>query len=233
MQDVATKDGRTVLFVSHNMAAVGRLCQTVLLLEKGSVVAHGDTASVIAKYLQTDAAEKSQYIPDPAKSMGNDTVILLGVAVKGDDGNLGPSFASSAALKVEISYRLLKPAPGLRIGFHLNGADGTIVFNASDTDNNGGDNDGNVRQTGNYKSSCEIPAEFLNRGQYSISVGSDSSSGGNFFLENIISFLIVPDNRRDGREDNRPGLVCPRLSWTVIAIEMDHSTEMPESIVSI
>jgi lipopolysaccharide transport system ATP-binding protein len=231
MQDVATKEGRTVLFVSHNMAAVDRLCRTALLLEKGSVVAHGDTASVVAKYLQTDAGEKTQFIPDPAKPVGNDTVQLLGLTIKGDADSMGPSFASSVALKVEITYRLSKPAPGFRIGFLLHGADGTIVFNAADTDNHDKSENFHSRQPGSYMSVCNMPEGLLNRGQYSISVGSDSSLGGNFFCENVVNFFIMPDNRRDAREENRPGMVCPRLSWDVIA--MDHSTGMPDSTISI
>ena len=215
MQDVATKDGRTVLFVSHNMGAVSRLCQAAILLEKGAIVARGNTPSVVAKYLQSDAGVKAQFIPDPARPIGNDTVTLLGLTVKGADGSLGPAFAASDPLRVEIAYRVLKPVRGLRVGINLHAADGAIVFNAADTDNNENGDDERSRRSGLYASACEIPAAFLNRGQYSITVGSDVPAGANFYRENVVAFSIVADHGRDVREDNRPGLVCPRLRWNI------------------
>lgn len=68
---------------------------------------------------------------------------------------------------------------------------------------------------------------LLNRGQFSISVGSDLPAGVNFFYENAMSFIIVPDNARDVREDNRPGLICPHLSWKVESLERDLSSVKP------
>jgi lipopolysaccharide transport system ATP-binding protein len=217
MQDVAAKEGRTVLFVSHNMAAVSRLCQTGLLLDKGAIAARGNIASLVVQYLESNAGDKAQFIPDPAKApVGNDTVILLGLTVKGMDGGTGPSFASNAALKVEITCRVLKPARGLRVGFHLHGADGAIVFNTTDLDEDDGAGDERSHRAGVYISACEIPAGFLNRGQYSITVGSDAPAGVNFYRENAVSFHIVPVGAHDTRGDNRPGLVCPNLKWDII-----------------
>jgi lipopolysaccharide transport system ATP-binding protein len=231
MQDVAAKEGRTVLFVSHNMAAVNRLCQTGLLLEKGSIALCGNISSVVAKYLQSDTGDKTQFVPDPAKPpVGNDTVILLALAVKGGDGSVGPTFVSSTAIKAEITCRVLKAVRGLRVGFHLHSADGTIVFNAADTDADGGLEDERACHPGVYTSTCVIPEGLLNRGQYSITVGSDTPMGGNFYCENAVSFFIVPDGTRDSREDNRPGIVCPRLSWEIARkteLETDDRNPVP------
>ena len=52
MQEVSTKDGRTVLFVSHNMAAVESMCGSALLLVGGQSAAHGSTAKVVGEYLR-------------------------------------------------------------------------------------------------------------------------------------------------------------------------------------
>jgi lipopolysaccharide transport system ATP-binding protein len=211
MQDVA-KGGRTVLFVSHNMVAVTRLCQRAIRLDKGAITAQGDTTLIVAGYLQTDTGDKSQYTHDPAKpSVGNDTAALLALAVKGKDGSLGPSFGSSSTLMVEISYRILKPARELRMGFHLHGADGTIIFNTTDADTE--EDYERSRQPGVYTSYCIIPSGLLNRGKYSITVGSDVPMMVNFYCENIVSFFIIPDDVRSSRLDNRPGLVCPYLKW--------------------
>lgn len=216
MQDVAVKEGRTVLFVSHNMAAVSRLCQTGVLLDKGAIVANGNTVSIVARYLQSDTGDKAQFIPSPAKQpAGNDTATLLALTVKAPDGSLGPTFINNTTLKVEITYRVLKPARGLRVGFHLHGADGTIVFNATDADVDEGRDDERSHRPGIYISSCTIPSGLLNHGHYSITVGSDTPTEPNFYFENAVCFLIVPGGGLVTRGDNRPGLVCPHLSWEI------------------
>ena len=219
MQDVATKDGRTVLFVSHNMGAINRLCPRAILLEKGAIAVEGTTGSVVEKYLQTSAENKAQFIPNPAMRLGNDVVALLGVAVKGPDNDMGPTFASSAALKVEIIYRVLKPVRGMRFGFNFFGADGTLVFNSADAAGNEDDDDERSSLPGVYTSVCAIPAGFLNRGQYSIAVGSDAPGETNFYCENAVSFFIIPDVARNTREDTRPGFICPHFKWEILRKE--------------
>jgi len=221
MQDVSTKEGRTVLFVSHNMAAISRLCQTAVLLDKGAIAARGNTGSVVAAYFQSNAGDNAQFIPDPAKApVGNDTASLIALSVKGADGGTGPTFVSSAALKVEITYRVLKPVRVLHVGFDLHGADGTIAFNAIDMDAAEGGADERSHRPGVYMSVCAIPGGLLNRGRYSITVGSDTPSGVNFYCENAVYFYIVPADGRDAHSENRPGLVCPRLSWKIRQVSL-------------
>ncbi len=228
MQDVAAKEGRTVLFVSHNMAAINRLCQRAILLEKGAVAVEGKTATVVEKYLQTGAGNKVQFIPDPAVRVGNDAVALLALAVRGPDNDMGPSFVSSAALKVEIIYHVSKPVRGLRVGFNLYCADGTLVFNSADAVGNEDDHDERSYLPGVYASVCAIPAGFLNRGQYSIAVGSDVPGGTNFYCENVVFFSIEAGGGRNTREDNRPGLICPHFKWEILRKEEFGITEKEE-----
>jgi lipopolysaccharide transport system ATP-binding protein len=215
MQDVAT-GGRTVLFVSHNMAAISRLCQEGLLLNRGLVEAWGKAESVVTDYLHSGKGDNSVFTSDPAKSpLGNEIVNLLSVAVKGIDGSTGPNFSSDTTLKIEIAYRVLKLARGLRVGFHLLGPDGTIVFNTTDMDVNDGTEPRRPPHTGVFTSSCSIPPGFLNRGQFSITVGSDTPLMVNFYRENVVSFFIEPACGGNIRKDNRPGLVCPNLEWEI------------------
>jgi lipopolysaccharide transport system ATP-binding protein len=218
MQDVS-RGGRTVLFVSHNMAAVTRLCQTGLLMNRGSIAARGSAESVVSEYLHSGKGHESAYVPDPAKRPpGNDTITLSTVRVIGSDGSTGANFGSGTAIDVEISYRILKPVRGLRIGFHLLGPDGTIVFNTTDTDWENEAGLARMSQTGTFVSCCHIPAGFLNRGQYSLTVGSDTPMMVNFYCENAVSFFVVPGGGPLARGDGRPGLICPNLPWATRAV---------------
>lgn len=219
MEDVAIKDGRTVLFVSHNMAAVSRLCQTGLLLDKGVIAAKGNAHSIVARYLQSDTGEKAQFIPNSAKQFaGNETATLVALAVRTADGSLGPTFISVATLTVEITYRVLKPVRGLRVGFHLHSADGTIIFNTTDADSDEAGADTRTHRPGVYMSSCAIPSGLLNYGQYSLTVGCDTPTTPSFYVENAVCFFIVPDGGNVTRGSNRPGFVRPRLSWEIQSI---------------
>jgi len=215
MQDVS-RGGRTVLFVSHNMAAITRLCQKAFLLDRGSIVARGTAESVVNEYHHTGKGNEAAYIPDPAqKPPGNDTVTLSSVRVVGTDGTKGPNFGSGTGIDVEFVYRILKPVRGLRVGFHLLGPDGTIIFDAADTDSDEGEGSSRVRQPGVYASCCHIPAGFLNHGQYSITVGSDTPGSLNFYCEYAVTFFVVPGGGVPARGDGRPGLICPKLKWEI------------------
>lgn len=214
MEDVAVRGGRTVLFVSHNMAAVSRLCQTGLLLNKGVVVARGNAQSIVAKYLQSDTDDKTLFVPNATKHFaGNDIAALLAFSVKAPDGGMGPTFSNVSSLSVEIKYRVLRPVQGVRVGFHLHSADGTIIFNSTDmdTDETGGEE--RSFGPGVYVSKCTIPSGLLNHGQYSLTVGCDVRTTPCFYAENAICFFVVPEGGTVTRGSSRPGFLRPPLVW--------------------
>jgi lipopolysaccharide transport system ATP-binding protein len=217
MQEVS-KGGRTVLFVSHNMTAITRLCGTCLLIDAGAIQARGETASVVSSYLRCRGGNKSEFVPDPNKRPpGNDLVTLLAVSVKGPDGDTGPTFGAELPLQVEILYRVLKPTRDLRIGFRLSSSDGIVVFTTTDMDLSNDGDSSRSRDAGVFVSRCHIPPCFLSRGQYSISVGSDIATvQTNFLCENILSFIMEPvGGQLAWRYDNRMGLVCPDFRWEI------------------
>ena len=223
MQDVAGH-GRTILFVSHNMAAVTRLCRSGIVMEQGAIAMHGDISSVVARYLQSDAGDKTDFQPDPTKPpVGNDAVNLLRLTVRGPDGATGSAFGAETPLQVEVCYRILKPIRGMRIGFRLSSGDGTVVFTTTDRDADREEDTNGVRQAGVYSSCCHIPPAFLNRGQYFISLGSDIPMvQTNFFCENILSFTVEPvGGLAAWKYDNRAGLVCPDFRWEIHS-RVDH-----------
>jgi len=217
MQDVAGH-GRTVLFVSHNMAVITRLCGSCVLLNSGSVQTQGETSAVVATYLRSGGGAQAEFVHDPEKApLGNDLIQLLGVSVKGPDGATGPDFGAELPLQVEILYRMLKPARDVRIGFRLTSSEGIVVFTTMDLDSKNNAEASTNREPGVFVSRCHVPPCFLNRGLYSISVGSDIAMvQTNFFCENIVSFTVEPvGGQLASRYDNRAGFVCPDLQWEI------------------
>jgi lipopolysaccharide transport system ATP-binding protein len=123
MRDV-TREGRTVVFVSHNLAAVRTLCPRALVLEKGRLVFDGDTEDAVHRYLGHEADASSAVVEGDALRLHMAKERLYGdepffectrVAVLDEEGLPAASFSSDEAIAVAVDYRVLRPLPALRI----------------------------------------------------------------------------------------------------------------------
>ncbi len=214
MSDVA-REGRTVIFVSHNMGAITRLCERGIWLDNGAVRLTGPTEEVVAQYLSLGESGKAEFSASPSATLGNDSFALRAVRVRNDRGLIVSTIDVRQSFFVEIEYELAQPMPGLRVGFRLLARDGTVVFSSTDRD---GDALQDVhRSPGIFLSRCEIPGEFLNKGQYAVSVGIDIPMVQSIlFVDNAVSFFVEATGSVVGSiADNRLGVVCPLLPWTV------------------
>jgi lipopolysaccharide transport system ATP-binding protein len=210
MGEVAS-EGRTVLFVSHNMGTIARLCERGIWLDAGRVRAEGQMEQVIGQYLGVAAGGSSEYlVDDPMHALGDDVIRLQAVRVKNSHGNVATYFDARHAIYVEIDYTLLKPTTGLRVGFRLLSSDGTILFTARDNDGV----DGVLqRSPGTFRSRCEIPGRLLKGGQYSITVSADIPRVAvSFKVESAVSFWV---ESVDFSPQNRPGVIAPELGWAL------------------
>ncbi len=214
MEEVG-KEGRTVLFVSHNMAAVSRLCRNSLWIDQGKVVAFGTTESVINGYLSAHELEGGEYHHSLPESIQEDgRVRLLRVSVKNEDGKVAQGIAIDAPFYLEMEYEIRTRIGDVRIGYRLDAADGTVVFISQDTDPEGL---GLLREPGRYISRCTIPGNLLNSGRYFVTVACDSPMKEMLFLkENILSFVIRLTGRVGGSiPDGRVGVIRLPLKWDI------------------
>ena len=109
MQDVR-KQGRTVLFVSHNMPAVSMLCNRAILLSAGQVVMDGSPHEVISRYLNSDEGVPSKREwPDPAGAPGRDVTRLGSIRVVGRDGRTVSSVDVRDDVGIEMVFDVLQP----------------------------------------------------------------------------------------------------------------------------
>ena len=155
MGDVAS-EGRTILFVSHNMSVVSRLCDKGMWLDNGKVAAQGPMEDVVRQYLGSDAGGEARYqAPDLESAPGNDVARLRGVRVLDHLGRNVSSVDARSPIFVEIEHSVLQRKP-LRVGFRLVSAEGTILFTSHDTDDESAY--GRDRKPGTYVSRCEIPS---------------------------------------------------------------------------
>lgn len=219
LHDVATHSKRTVLFVSHNLQAIQALCDRVMHLEHGRIVAYGETRTVVGQYLEStsNATAGSQYWSHDAP--GNADLRLESIQVKSNDSESG-IYSSSQDLTIEMGFSVAAELPGLRVGFELATAAGVTVFSTwqSDTASRGLFR----AHPGENRWRCTVPAGLLNAGAYA--VVPKIGVGGDRWIVNggaTVGFEVVLDHGVSAYWNSlsaatRPGLIAPILDWKTV-----------------
>jgi lipopolysaccharide transport system ATP-binding protein len=211
MQDVSTH-GRTVLFVSHNMGAISRLCQSCVLLDQGRIVEHGPTANVVQTYMTSGLLESPE-VRQPSDSQKD--INLNHAAVLGSDDRVRSDIGYHEGFRVLLEYEVNKPLTGTSVGIAIFLIDGTCAFSTADFDSH--PELLQLRKPGRYSSMVRIPGQWLNVGRYSISVYlANASSGIVYDSVDSIIFDIVDTGTPGSRNGvKRRGILQPILEWTV------------------
>lgn len=223
MEEVG-KEGRTVLFVSHNMGAINQLCAKAIWLDKGYIRMQGAAESVVVGYLSMGSKERGECRWDDQQSLpGDEHTRLRAVRIRNSFNEVSSRLDIRLPFYVEIEYEVLRIVSNLRIGFRIRTMDGTVVFTSSDTNDN--DWAEKPRPPGKYVSRCEIPGNFLNEGQYSLlNVWADIPYIKVMFVaENLLSFHIEQTGGVSGRFSERwSGVICPALRWNITTIDNEN-----------
>lgn len=205
MSDAKTNDGRTVLFVSHNMAAVTTLCQRAILLEKGEMVFDGPAREGVERYLSNNISDIDwEKYWHAGEGPGDYRAWLSQVKVAPASGNI---FSVSAGLILE--FRLVSRTPGIRINlvFQITTTDQILVLQHGMALA-----DGKAVEPGNYEISVNIPGNLLNQGQYLINVWLGGSFQPIRRFENVIGFTIE-HTQTDHIMVSVPGILRPVLEY--------------------
>ncbi len=222
MENVSVKEGRTVLFVSHNMAAISQLSCKSLWVDRGRIAMFAGTNEVIRAYLSSGAAESvGERTWDAATAPGNERIRLLSVRVINDDGLICSSVDMSSPFQVELIYEILESHAGMRTGFWIFTMEGVLVFVTGDSeDRNWLDR---RRPEGRYRSRCWLPAGLLNSGEYSITVAADIQGSEMLFVESAALYFSIEHTSTsflDGA-GRSPGIICPALPWLIDPIHTE------------
>ena len=212
MGDVA-REGRTVLFVSHNTGAVTHLCQRVAWFERGEIMDVGPAQRVVERYLTaTGGLEGKRVWPEGARLPGVRELSVRGVQIA-TPGGVTSVVDMRRPFRIEIDFEIHEPIGGVAIGGVLRRLDGVTVFEAYDTDVPGSPT---RRSRGVHTASCEIPGGLLNEGRYSFTVYCFTPGGSLAHIEDALTFDVV-DLGAPGLDiaatQQREGVVRPQLSW--------------------
>lgn len=159
MQDVSQGEGRTVLFVSHNMASVQRLCKHGVLLENGMVSYMGDISDVIHTYLNDQVIQSEYFNPNPNPK---DKLNLLWAKVSPVVGSM---YYTSVPIKVDLRVSVNEQIKELVVGFNLMSSFRHPLARTDYNDIKGE----STLAPGVYDFHFEIPANTLSNGEYTIS----------------------------------------------------------------
>ena len=214
------ESGRTVIFVSHNMQTIAQLCDRAILLERGQVVLDGDSADVVARYLQSGLGSGSNRIwPDDGSAPGDDLVRLRWARVVGEDGELLDAVDVRRRVGVQVAFRILRPGEAVMPKFKLVDRRGDVAFNAFDT----APRWRSPSAPGEYVATAWIPGNLLNEGLYSADIAVASISGSklhhHFQERAVVAFHVQDpgegDSARGVFTGQWRGVVRPLLDWTV------------------
>lgn len=221
MSDVA-QQGRTVLFVSHNMSAVLRLTQETLVIEKGRLGLRAATPQAVDYYLSQGYSQAGQRTWEPDEVPAEAAPFYpLAVRLCNLQGKVIDMIRSVEQCVIEVEYALCAPVTGLRVGVYLMSTRGEYIFTSFDTDEADRFEHLGSRPAGRYLSRCTIPADFLNEGRFVLGVNASSYRVRRYFQDEKALTFTVDAIGAPGMQwpEPRMGAVRPRLDWQIEVLE--------------
>ena len=209
MQDISRQGGRTVLFVSHNMAAVKSLCTKAIVLENGKVTKEDTVENAVSYYLSGDSESENRKIFSSNYDKKEFTLheISLNPIGKSSDEVLD----EYQEIEINTSFTLKDISKKLHLTFVINNDSGEPLFTISHANNN------LKLKQGLNKIKCTLPEGFLNVGTYYMSFYVIEDAKSTMFVENDIMVFTIQEGERPigswmGRE---PGFIKPKFDWLI------------------
>jgi lipopolysaccharide transport system ATP-binding protein len=208
MGDVSKGEGRTVLFVSHNMAAVKSLCNKGIVLQNGAVVFQGSQYEA-SNYFQSfhELNPTFKHIGNIETAPGNNNIKIVRFDIK---PRIGEVLSMFSGINFEIEFYNYIENQNIDITFEVVNQDEIIVFHNGTTISN----DKNSK-LGIYKLTCQLPQQLLNAGIYSINIIFGENQRTLLYqIKNFISFEVLHEMAGSNSE-KLPGVTFPDLKFKI------------------
>lgn len=237
MEDV-TKQGRTILFVSHNMGAVNGICSKGVLLERGRQLMVDDIQKVMSTYISSGCAGAAEAVwTDLESAPGNDVARIRAVRILDRRGQLMTSVDIAEPIYIEVEYENLQEGAQISTSIHViqagvgcvlatgNGPSATLIrdpwCNAP-------------HPKGIYRAVCAIPENFLNDKQYTISAFIIEQNGVEAQVAEAVSFEVVDSGEmRDDYLGEWIGAVRPKLAWMTHSLRERETSPLLDANISL
>lgn len=214
MEDIA-HGGRTVLFVSHNMASVQMLCSHAILLRDGALIAAGTAADVVNVYTSSNSTETAEVAWDLERAPGDDVAKIKAIRVLDETGRINNEHYLSKPVTIEMDFWCFKAGVRLNPNFHIFNIQDLLLFSTINLSN--GDWGKKQYSPGLYRSRCTIPGSLLNAGHHKITA---------FLLQDVkfvkarvdrvVAFNMNDDgSSRGDYTGDWAGAIRPDLKWVI------------------
>ena len=221
MKDISQGEGRTVLFVSHDMDAILKLTNRTIVLENGSVAFDGDTDVAVKHYLRIRNTVKTFKSWEHSKAIGNDFAKLKEIGVYAINGNENYDFNIIDDIQIKIQYWSTNTENKNTAIIQLFNEYDVLLF-ASNEFNSKQWEEIHDGKPNIIKTVCTIPGNFLSEGKYSVlvAIGSYNPSMVHAKLEDALTFSVIDrtmnnEGVRRHVGGNWPGLIRPLLKWEI------------------
>jgi len=234
MQDVG-EHGRTVLFVSHSMPAITRLCPRAILIDHGTMMMDGPAHDVVKSYLEIGVGTSAiREWKDILSSPGNEVARLCAVRILNEQGAISEALDIREPLAIQIEYEVIEGGRVLVPNFSLHNEDGICVFVSSDLNAKWRTT---RRPTGRYISTAWISGNFLAEGTFFVgaAVSTMNPVTVHFYERDVVAFRVVDSleagTARGDYGGPMPGVVRPVLKWeTETIIDTNESARVPAAL---
>ncbi|MCB0447368.1 MAG: ATP-binding cassette domain-containing protein [Gelidibacter sp.] len=207
MQNISRGEGRTVVFVSHNMAAVKSLCTRAIVLESGLIAFNGSTDDAVSYYLKGGAELINSRVFE--EQYKHNVFHLHQIEIKNTGQNVDQPIVQDQAIELQTNITIFSKQPEkYHLTYHLFNELGEPMFSFSN-------NTQTTLKTGLNSLSCFFPESFLQSGQYFLSLFIVENKKSAVFIErDILSFVVVDAGRELGVFMGRePGYIRPKFEW--------------------
>jgi lipopolysaccharide transport system ATP-binding protein len=167
MEDVSTREGRTVLLVSHNMQAIRQMCNRAVLLHAGRLLGHEVTSVAVESYLQQGRAALGAGLAEQISRLAADECFVLDEVRILQHGEPVETVANGAPVEIQIHYRVLRKTSQLRVFFDLYDRDETLLFRSFHDED---PIESTALLRGSYVSRATIPADLLAPIEYELRI---------------------------------------------------------------
>jgi lipopolysaccharide transport system ATP-binding protein len=215
----ASRQGRTVLIVSHSLPIIANLCHRAALLEGGRLIDIGPPADIVRRYMASVRSETGEVVwPLPETAPGTEAVRLHAVRVVQEAGSTS-DIDSAKVVAIQILYWNLQDGQQLYVGLWLKDSNGTFVLATSNVKSVSATDDpwyGVSQPIGLYEATCTLPGQFLNRGRYVISAIVGRVPNRKIIVEESVLTFDVYDTgvpREEFFEIGTGPVVRPSLVW--------------------
>jgi lipopolysaccharide transport system ATP-binding protein len=210
----AASEGRTVLFISHNMTAIQSMCKRVLWLNSGEIVEQAETDKVVSNYMKGGTAFSTERVWNGMDSApGNDKIRLHQMSVRPVGGTPADVMTIQTPLTIECQYWNLEPDARLSLSLHVFNEQGIVVF--ATTPLREAKWHGRPSPAGLFRSVCHVPGGLLNDGTHRVLLLVVKNEETVIFsFEDAVSFEVMDSVERRGNWHGKwPGAVRPDLKW--------------------